>query len=78
MTYEQYLHHVVDTIYSEAAKTYTWPEFAKVAGVSYGTVYRLGMRETKLPQLRTVYLLAKAVGMDVAIIKSKARAYRAA
>lgn len=76
--YEKYLHDVVDTLFDEAAKHYTWPEFAKEAGVCYGTVYRLGMRYTKLPQLRTIFLLAKAVGMDVAVIKRRARALRAA
>lgn len=69
MSYEQYLDKVVDDIFTRASVAWTWVELAQMAGVSYGTVYRLGMRETRFPQLRTVFLLAKAVNMDLPAIR---------
>jgi DNA-binding phage protein len=69
VNYEQYLDQVVDQIFTKASVMWTWVELAQMAGVSYGTVYRLGMRETRFPQLRTVFLLAQAVNMDLPAIK---------
>lgn len=76
MTYEQFLNKVVDDIFNEAAKRYTWQQLAEKAGVSHTTVYRLGTRMTKLPQLRTIFLLAKAAGMDVKLLRKNLRVYR--
>jgi AraC-like DNA-binding protein len=63
MSYEQYLDQLVDVIFSKAAKKYTWEELADQAGLSRRTVYNLGMRVTRFPQLRTVYLLSRVVNV---------------
>lgn len=65
--YEQLLDRFVDILFLEATDhySYTWREFAKAAGVAYSTVYRLGMRDTHLPYLRTIYKLAKAVDLEM-------------
>lgn len=76
MTYEQFLNYVVDDIFNEASKRYTWLQLADKAGVSHTTVYRLGTRVTRLPQLRTIFLLAKAAGLDVKLLKKKLHMYR--
>jgi DNA-binding phage protein len=76
MTYEQFLDQVVDDIFNEASKRYTWQQLADKAGVSHTTVYRLGMRITRLPQLRTIFLLAKAAGLDVKLLKKKLGVFR--
>ena len=69
MTYEQYLDRVVDVLFKEAAKDYTWEEWADKAGLARTTVYNLGMRVTQRPQLRTVFLLAKAIGVELPSVK---------
>ena len=71
MTYEKYLNKCVDELFSHASKEYTWRELAKQAGLSYTTVYRLGTYKTKLPQLRTVFKLCKAVGIEFPAIFRK-------
>jgi transcriptional regulator with XRE-family HTH domain len=67
--YELYLNKVVDVIFKQAAESWTWAELAKRAGVSNSTVSKLGNRFTRFPQLRTVFLLATAVNMDLPAIK---------
>lgn len=71
MTYNAYLNRVVDYIFNEAAKHYTWSELASEAGISYTTVHRLGTRKTKYPQLRTIFLLCKATNISIDIYKHK-------
>lgn len=71
--YERFLDDLVDEIYERAAEKWTWSEFARAAGICYGTVARMGERKTRLPQLRTIYLMAEALGMDVGLIQKKAR-----
>lgn len=74
MTYEQYLNQVVDVLFNKAAENYTWEEWADKAGLNQRTVYNLGMRETRFPQLRTVFSLAKAIGIELPNINR--RSYR--
>ena len=76
--YEKFLNQVVDDIFNEAAKKYTWTQLADKANLGRATVYRLGMRYTRLPQLRTIYQLAHAVGMNVTLIKKKAKRFQKA
>lgn len=80
MNYEVFLAGVVDQIFDHATYRYdlNWPELAARAGVAGSTVYRLGMRQTRLPLLRTVYKLADAVGMNVRLIKRQLPVRRAA
>jgi len=57
---------LVDVLYQEAFdRHWTWSEFARQSGLSYGTVVKLGTYETKYPQYRTVQLLAIALGGKV-------------
>lgn len=65
MSYAQYLNRVVDVLFKEAAKSYTWEEWADKAGLCRTTVYNLGNRVTQRPQLRTVFLLARAIGVEL-------------
>lgn len=74
--YERFLTKLTDQLFDAAyMEGLTWIGFAKRAGLAYTTVYNLGMRITRYPQLRTIYKLAKAVGMDVKIIKEKVHTY---
>lgn len=73
MTYEKYLERLIDEVFTEAATRWTWHELAKEAGVSYNTVWRLGTYQTKLPQLRTAYLLCKAVGRELPAVFKRQR-----
>ena len=64
--YKKALSKVVDQIYVEADKYFdTWGALAIYAGLARGTVYRLGNFKTKLPQFRTIWKLARAVGWDI-------------
>ena len=70
MKYDEYLNQTVDQIYQRATDIgWTWNELAQMAGVHPSTVYKLGMRITRLPQLRTMFLLARAVNMNLPTIK---------
>lgn len=74
MTYKQFLNHVVDEIFSKAkVQQITWSGLAKRAKLCPQTVQNLGTRKTKLPQLRTVYQLCKAVGIEVQLVKRRIR-----
>lgn len=72
-TYEDYLNVFIDRVFTKAAKDWTWTEFARHAGVAYSTVYNLGTYKTKRPQLRTAFLLSKAVGIELPAIHTKHR-----
>jgi DNA-binding XRE family transcriptional regulator len=78
--YERALDALVDEIYEKALEDYdwTWGDLAAHAGLSYSTIVKLGERTTRLPQLRTIYHLAKAVGMDVAVVKHRLRVRKVA
>ena len=77
--YERALDALVDNIFDAATydHDWTWQALASEAGIATSTVNRLGNRITRLPQLRTIYRLAKAVGMDVAIVKKQLRVRKA-
>ena len=74
--YAECLDQLVDDIYEAATDVYdySWYQLAYEAHLAYNTVHRLGMRETKLPRLKTLFKLAAAVGMDVGIIENDLRA----
>ena len=70
--YERFLISMTDQIFEEAVKRgLTWIELASHAGVSPTTVYNLGNRITRFPQLRTFFLLAKAVRMNVRLLRKE-------
>lgn len=61
------LHRIIDEVYTEAEKKkWTWSQLALRAGLASTTVSRLGLRETRWPAFRTVYLLCRAVGWELA------------
>ncbi len=77
--YEQFLDKLVDEIFEVASERWTWHELALNSGLAPATVARLGNRETRLPQLRTIFRLANSLGMDVKLIERRvARLRRAA
>jgi transcriptional regulator with XRE-family HTH domain len=51
---------------------WSWRELARRAGVSYPTVYRLGMYETVYPRFHTLWKIARAVGVDISIRSNNA------
>lgn len=66
------LNKALDDIYQASADlNWSWPVFADQAGIARSTVYKLGDRATRYPQLRTVYQLARAVGMDMVFLKAR-------
>jgi hypothetical protein len=74
--YERFLVKLTDEVFNDAFKQgMTWHELAEEAGVSTTTVYNLGNRITRFPQLRTFFFLAKAVGMNVALLKKEVAHY---
>lgn len=74
MTYKQFLNHVVDKVFSKAeTQQITWNNLAKKAKLCPQTVQNLGTRKTKLPQLRTVYQLCGAVGIEIQLVGRRMR-----
>lgn len=70
--YERFLTSMTDQIFEEAVmQGLTWIGLAKKSGLSITTVYNLGNRVTRFPQLRTFFLLAKAVGMNVRLLRKE-------
>jgi transcriptional regulator with XRE-family HTH domain len=66
--YDSFLDQIVDELFELAtAADMTWSDFAKRSGLAPATVYRLGNRTTRAPQLRTIWKLARAVGREVEI-----------
>jgi len=66
------LARIVDEIFNEAyRRDWTWSDLARFAGVCYGTVWRMGERDTRFPQALTVWKLAKAVQMSVTLTKKR-------
>jgi len=74
------LESLVDDIYEIASDVwdFSWADLAEQSGCAYTTVWRLGMRVTRWPRLQTLYKLARAVGMDVQVIRDDIAIRRAA
>jgi transcriptional regulator with XRE-family HTH domain len=66
------LNRIVDQVF-RAADTQDLPtaELVRRSGLGRATVDRLDHRVTRVPQLRTVFHLARAVGMDVTLSSPK-------
>jgi hypothetical protein len=68
---------MVDDIYAEGAKTWDWEtnveltQWADSATLHPMTIWKLGSGETKLPQLLTVWKLAKSVGWNLEFGKGR-------
>lgn len=69
--FDQEIEAIVDAIYEVADEKYNWGwwQLASEAGLCYSTVYRLGCRTTKDPHFKTIWKLAKAVGMNLELVK---------
>lgn len=78
--YIEALDAIIDDLFNAATYDcdWTWNHFAVEAGLAYSTVANLGDRKTRLPQLRTIFRMATAVGMDVRVIKRRLRVRKAA
>lgn len=69
--YVNYLNTMVDDIYGEAAKKWDWKTAAELqvwaneAKLHPTTVWNLGTGKTKIPQLLTVWKLARSVGWSL-------------
>lgn len=75
--YEKALDDFIDECFNIAVDRYdwSWRDLARFSGLTYGTVYRLGMRETRRPQHRTVWLIARACGRAL-VLEKLGRKYR--
>ena len=77
--YTDYLNRLTDDIFAEAARHWDWEtnselnQWAREAGLHYMTIWKLGTRETKSPQLLTVWKLAKSVGWTMQLTQLKRR-----
>lgn len=77
--YFEALNGILDQLFEDsAARDWTWAELARRAGLSTGTIYRLGNRETRFPRFSTVWMVARAVGGQLVLqlrrVKAKAKA----
>ena len=60
------LDSLIDAMFDRAfTYQWNWSEIAKRSGLAYETVRNLGERRTRLPQFRTVELLARCLGGHV-------------
>lgn len=70
--YSADLSRIVDEIFNAAyRRDWSWSDLARFAGVHYWTVWRMGERLTRFPQLLTVWKLAKALQMQVAFVQKR-------
>lgn len=61
--YFKALNSLIDVLFQEAFKQkLDWSDMGSLSGLSVETVRRLGARETRFPQFRTVEKLANALG----------------
>jgi hypothetical protein len=68
--YEEKLQDVLDDIYTKAQQLkMPLRAIAKKSGLCYQTVRRHSRFESRLPQMRTIFNLASAVGLDVRIVR---------
>jgi hypothetical protein len=68
VAYRKDLNEFIDEIYARAANNkWSWSKLASRALLTQATVAKLGHRETRWPQLLTVWKLARAVGMRVSV-----------
>lgn len=71
--YSADLARIVDEIFDAAyRRDWSWSDLARFAGVHYWTVWRMGERITRFPQLLTVWKLAKALQMQVTFVHKRA------
>jgi hypothetical protein len=70
--YVSAINEVLDQIF-EKSDDMSMPmkKMAKKSGVNYKTVRMINNRTTKCPWFRTVYLLARSVGMELNLSKQK-------
>ena len=60
------LDNLVDAMFDRAyTMRWSWSDIARKSGLAYETVRNLGERRTRLPQFRTVELLARCLGGHV-------------
>lgn len=64
------LNEIVDKIFGAFGEQgWTYVDIVKKSKLSYQTVKNLDVRKTKFPHFKTVFLLARCIGFDIAIIK---------
>lgn len=66
--YECRLNEVLDDIY---AGHETYKQLHQSSGLCYSTVRKIGNREVRRPQFRSVLLLAQATGYDLTLVKQR-------
>jgi hypothetical protein len=70
------LHKILDQVYNASDDLgWNWHDLAEQSGLHKNTVWLHGHRMINYPQFRTVFLLAKAVGLElmVAALQKKAK-----
>lgn len=68
--YETDLNRMADVLFNEAyRRDWSWADLARFSDVSHYTVWRLGERKTRVPQILTIWKLAKALQFRVVFEK---------
>lgn len=72
--YHKSLNAIVDKLFNKAFDMrLTWVQMAELSGLSRETIHKLGSRQTRLPQFRTIELLAHALGGQMEFVKGVER-----
>lgn len=75
--YERALNRLVDKLYQEAfARGWSWEKMAEKSGLALQTVCNLGNYVTRVPQFRTVELIAQSLGGSLVYREGMITAYK--
>lgn len=75
--YERALNNLVDKLYQEAyARSWSWEKMAERTDLSLQTIVNLGNYVTRIPQFRTVELIAQALGGSLVYREGMIAAYK--
>lgn len=76
-SYESVLDLFLDRIFAASVQQgLTLVQLSEKAKLCVTTVDRIDRRDTKLPRLRTIFQLARAVGMEVSLVQQIGQARR--
>jgi DNA-binding XRE family transcriptional regulator len=65
--YERELDVLLDQIFEEWDKS--WEDLADKADLAMSTIYNIGNRVTRIPQFKTVWKLARAIGFQLQLTR---------
>lgn len=65
--YERKLDQILDEIFAYFTTDMPYETIARLSKLSVSTVWRIDQRITRLPRFKTIYALARAAGMELAV-----------